>query len=348
MFESMMVQYEDRTYALYETIESKLDERAFAEINTPEDMDGKLYKDAQELLLTLKNTADVLYLYTAKVNGEGQFVYVVDGLELYEDFRKPNDAIEDEITYKMYEALGDNPVMPDSILKTEWGEIFIAYLPFHDMNGDVIGVLGVEYDASGTYAVYNELKRTVIVMLILIVLVAVILSNIVFKRISNPLYMDKHTRDIATGMKNRNAYEVDVHNMKARGTHKNACIVVADINGLKEVNDRLGHASGDNYINLVAECINSTKSKQMISYRTGGDEFVVIMENADEKEIREFIHNCSDKVKNQKKYSNMRCSLACGYSMFNESEDYSIEDTYHKADVYMYKEKRRQKEEHER
>lgn len=347
-FEVLMKSQEERVTALYAAIESKLNPDTFLHINSPEDMETELYKEAMNTLLDMKQSSGVLYLYTAKPNEEGHFVYIVDGLEPHLDFRFPGDLIEEEIEFKMETALSGVEAMPEKILHTEWGEIFIAYMPFHDEDGTVLGVVGIEFDASESYQTYLELKKSTIISGVTLILTGVLFCVWQFKRISNPLYLDKNTQDTPTGMKNRNAYEVDLNNLIARGKSKDIGVVVADINGLKQVNDRLGHSAGDKYISLVADCIKETKNDTMIGYRTGGDEFVIFVQDATEETLKKFVEICASRVKSQKYFTDMRCSLACGYCMFDPALDKTLEDTFNRADELMYVEKRRQKESEER
>lgn len=341
----MLDSLEARVYAIYGSIESLIDPQSFVEINNYEDYTSPLYIKTKDTLLLYKNASEALYLYTAKMNDEGHLVYVVDGLEVYEDFRFPGDLIEAEIEEKMMRALNNEHIIPKNILDTEWGYIFVSYLPMHDETGEVIGVIGVEFDATVPYMTYKRLQYCIPVIIILFVLLSACISLQMFRRISNPLYINKSNIDSSTGFKNRNAYNTDFNNLMVRKNCNFIGIIVADINGLKEVNDRLGHISGDDYIKLVAGAIQETKLKQMIVYRTGGDEFAIIMQNARSDEFEIFIRNCSKLVKSQTTFNNMRCSLSCGYAIFDKNLDNDLEDTYHRADNLMYEEKRRQKEE---
>lgn len=344
----LMESLESRVYAVYNTIENTLDVETFSNINKPEDMELDLYIKSKDNLLMLKNACELLYLYTAKENDDGDLVYIIDGLESHLDFRYPGDLIESEITSKMQSALNNKNVIPENILDTKWGYIFVAHMPMHDISGNVIGVIGIEFDASVPYETYQKFRNFTPIIILISVILSAIVSLVLFKNVSNPLYLGKSNIDTTTGLKNRNSYNVDFGNLMARNKSNFIGIIVADINGLKEVNDRLGHISGDDYIRLVASAIIETKLKQMIAYRTGGDEFVIIMQNARPEEFEIFIRNCSKLVKEQTEYQNMRCSLSCGYAIFDSSLDHDIEDTYHRADNLMYEEKRRQKESAER
>lgn len=96
----------------------------------------------------IRDIGDLRYLYTAKRNDEGTLVYVVGGLpEDTDDFRYPGDAIEPEIQSEWERALSGETVLPEKILDTDWGNIFIAYYPLHNESGEVVGALGIEVAA---------------------------------------------------------------------------------------------------------------------------------------------------------------------------------------------------------
>lgn len=347
-FNVLMDEYSERVYALYNSVETVLDPDSFRYINTPDDMETDLYKKTLTELLMLKNASGVMYLYTAKVNADGDFVYVVDGLESHLDFRYPNDTIEEEITQKMHLALSDSHVMPTNFLHTDWGDIFVSYLPVHDVDGSVLGVVGIEFDATSNYATYVQLKYITSIVAFFVIVLESIFAMLIFRRISNPLYLNKANIDSPTGLKNRNAYETDLHNIIVRNRSSKYGVMVIDINGLKEVNDRLGHISGDNYIRLVAQAILLNKTNHMIAYRTGGDEFVILTQHVSNENMKKFIKKCVEQITTQDLYDDMRCSIASGFSVFDSNFDIDLEDTFNRADDFMYIEKRRQKEEFER
>lgn len=82
--------------------------------------------------------------------------------------------------------------------------------------------------------------------------------------------------DRLTGLKNRHAYEDKLLGL-AQDTPPEFCVVMADINGLKETNDTLGHKAGDELIIGAAECLTAAFEGAGTIYRIGGDEFGVIL-----------------------------------------------------------------------
>ncbi len=343
-FQVMIVSLEERVYAIYDSVENSMDMDTFLEIDSEEDMDTILYQEAKEELLQLKNAAGVLYLYTAKEDEDGTFIYVIDGLEDDQDFRYPGDLIEEEIIEDMQLALSGVEVIPNEIVHTDWGDIFVAYMPVHDEDGEIIGVVGIEFDASVMYVAYSELMEFVPLIIIMLSLVAALVSVTVFKRISNPFYMDLATKDTPTGLKNRNAYEVDLNNMTVRDQMQDVGIIMIDINNLKLVNDRLGHNAGDEYIQYVAEVLKEYKDDTMVAYRIGGDEFVIIVQDATIDKLQSYIEKCTISVREQKRVTEVEYSISCGCSIFGAGYDRSLTDTCNRADEIMYAAKRKYKE----
>ena len=85
--------------------------------------------------------------------------------------------------------------------------------------------------------------------------------------------------DLLTGVNNRNAMNQKIEELEAR--HGQAGIFYVDVNGLKHVNDTMGHKAGDMLIRCMADVLKEVFGREEI-YRAGGDEFVVLAEGLDE------------------------------------------------------------------
>lgn len=83
--------------------------------------------------------------------------------------------------------------------------------------------------------------------------------------------------DALTGFKNRKAYykDIDMIERDKELSMQPVGVVFADVNGLKDVNDRFGHEAGDELIAFVAKAI-TTVFPESRRYRFGGDEFVIL------------------------------------------------------------------------
>lgn len=112
-------------------------------------------------------------------------------------------------------------------------------------------------------------------------------------------------------------------------------IIIADIDGLKKINDSLGHRIGDKYIKQSAKIISSITRDEDVVARIGGDEFAALLPDTDAKTAGDFCERLTQKFKEHKKedkYSKL--SLSCGHATKNTHET-SLEDTLNKADKDM-------------
>ena len=140
------------------------------------------------------------------------------------------------------------------------------------------------------------------------------------------------TTDALTGLKSRYAYSkaLDRYN---KNMPEDMAVFSVDINGLKEINDTLGHAAGDELITGAASCIEKVFGED--AYRTGGDEFMVLSamdkkgaEDAVLKLVRYSEEWHGDSVK--------ELHIAIGYALSSENKGTGCEDLIKIADEQMY------------
>ena len=83
--------------------------------------------------------------------------------------------------------------------------------------------------------------------------------------------------DGLTGMFNRTAYEEALDKLEDDSLPRDFVCVATDINGLKRVNDTLGHSAGDELILGAAACVQEVFADYGVTYRIGGDEFMSLI-----------------------------------------------------------------------
>ena len=128
---------------------------------------------------------------------------------------------------------------------------------------------------------YVLISANVVVFLLCLLLLGISL-HVIAKR-DRGLFNSAYTDEL-TGLYNRRAYEEGLDRIrKDVPSEKMIVVAIFDVNGLKEVNDKLGHASGDELLRGAASTIRSVYGSYGKCYRTGGDEFVVILEEPVEK-----------------------------------------------------------------
>ena len=95
--------------------------------------------------------------------------------------------------------------------------------------------------------------------------------------------------DQLTNLPNRRAY-AEIVEQFTKEIPAGCRVVIADINGLKEMNDTKGHAAGDELITGTAECLRKCFRNEEQIYRIGGDEFCVIVTDQ-ETDVEEALNN---------------------------------------------------------
>ena len=152
------------------------------------------------------------------------------------------------------------------------------------------------------------------------------------------------TRDPLTGVKNKLAYIenlVDIEKRVEEETLKNYGVVVFDVNGLKIVNDTLGHDAGDEYIKSACRLICVTFKHSPV-YRVGGDEFVAILEGDDYENRTALLKSFDDTVEENK--TEGRVVVAGGLAIYDAEIDEKYSDVFKRADTKMYERKKQLKQ----
>lgn len=142
--------------------------------------------------------------------------------------------------------------------------------------------------------------------------------------------------DYLTGLHNRRYYEENLLLMDKQENYP-LTIAMADINGLKLINDAFGHSSGDDLLVSAAKLLSNETREFDILARIGGDEFVIVMPKTTEAEAEEIINTINKKSKDIFIQS-IELSISFGYkAKIKHSED--IQDIYRSAEDLMYREK---------
>ncbi len=116
-----------------------------------------------------------------------------------------------------------------------------------------------------------------------------------------------------------------------------ATVVLFDLNDFKNVNDKEGHLVGDYVLSTIGGLIKDTYNKDGLSYRTGGDEFCVVLKRNGRfvEELNEDFLRKLDKARSEDERIS---KVALGYAHFKASED-NILDVIEIADKMMYEDK---------
>src|SRR5256714_1710570 len=88
--------------------------------------------------------------------------------------------------------------------------------------------------------------------------------------------------DPLTGLPNRRAFERELEQRLAAASPEPFCVIMLDVDALKQVNDAHGHAAGDAVLKRVASVLSANLRSVDVVTRWGGDEFVLLMPGTDQ------------------------------------------------------------------
>ena len=117
--------------------------------------------------------------------------------------------------------------------------------------------------------------------------------------------------------------------------------LIMDIDYFKEINDKYGHAAGDEVLRRMGSCLKNVFGEESILGRIGGDEFVVVMKNVPdmscaEKKAREFLKQMKEVKISEISSHQITCSIGIAYYP-NHGKGYL--DLYKHADMALYETK---------
>ncbi|MBQ8095260.1 MAG: EAL domain-containing protein [Clostridia bacterium] len=150
---------------------------------------------------------------------------------------------------------------------------------------------------------------------------------------------EKAYRDELTGVKNKTAfaeYEQDLQEQIKKGKAEPFAVVICDVNGLKKINDTYGHQAGDEYIIKASKMICDIFQHSPV-FRTGGDEFAIILKERDYVIRKELVLALHDR--SVEHISTEDVVISGGLSDYRPGEDTSFQAVFERADALMYEEK---------
>lgn len=141
--------------------------------------------------------------------------------------------------------------------------------------------------------------------------------------------------DILTGARNRRAFDSHKASLVSERSY---ALVVFDINGLKLVNDHMGHEQGDKLIMGVADVLIASFFDVGKVYRIGGDEFCAICEEKNEEQINEAIGNMEQNLvkANRSGKDQLTLSVSYGWEIHKPHDARDYKEVFNTADSRMY------------
>ena len=218
-----------------------------------------------------------------------------------------------------------NPVWHDSITSAGGKSIVLFPLEF---KGELLGYIwALNFCADVADTIKETLELTSFILA----------SELYSYRMMDKLHILSST-DMLTGVMNRNEMNNYIDALSEKEIDKSVGVMFADLNGLKSVNDDIGHEAGDALLKNAADALREVFPVHEI-FRAGGDEFVVIITDVTEAELDEKVEKLRQVTK---RYDDLVFAVGAAY----ESNVKNVRFALQSADKRMYEDKKRYYELH--
>ena len=149
--------------------------------------------------------------------------------------------------------------------------------------------------------------------------------------------------DQLTGLPNRYLFEDRVRMMFARqkrNPEQVSALLFFDLDGFKEINDDFGHEAGDEVLRVTAERVSGIMRENDTVARWGGDEFIILLENATQDAVNSYITRLRRKIEVPVLFEGMTLDVgvSIGYALHTDTEG-DLDAMLRLADKRMYEDK---------
>jgi diguanylate cyclase (GGDEF)-like protein/PAS domain S-box-containing protein len=280
--------------------------------------ESKTRESEEKYRLLLDNIEDVFY----EADIRGNFTYVNDSAYRIFGYNK------NELTGRNYRKLVDrenarkvfaayNKVFNSGIPERGFcwvitrpdgqkRDIEVSVSPIRDQNGNICGFRGTARDITERKQVEDRLR-----------------------------YLSLH--DTLTGLYNRTYFEEEMRRLE-KGRRFPVSLICGDLDGLKLINDTLGHKKGDQLLKAAARAIKEALRASDVVARMGGDEFVVVLPETDAAGAENACRRILESIdRHNRQNPELPLHISLGWSTAKTKSE--IGNLFKRADNYMYREK---------
>lgn len=344
---------------------SREDYQYLKSITFEELLESEINKRFEKIARKVMDISDYKYIYliSSLEDGErkygGDVIYLLDAVESLEtriDDAKDKNYYDDDIRYdkadELLKEVEKTKTSSYNIEKDKWGEYVHAYVPFYTVEGDYIGLIGIDMDIYEFTKIKDNYSSLILVFIMInltIGLIAFFLYGYMMK-VHNELKKEKQLSgmDELTHVFNRRKFnEVFIELWEdAKKKQNSIALMIIDLDYFKEFNDNDGHSAGDIMLRNIGGILEKESSKAGgYAFRYGGDEFVVLLPNQNIEEGEEIANNILKAINDAKlehPYSPIGDfqTVSIGVTSIIPKDEVNIKEFFNHADTALYLSKR--------
>lgn len=278
-------------------------------------------------------------IYTGEKSEENFWGFVMVKLNLSQFLTDVNlkNLADDGYEYKLF---GSNivTVIPQTIVEYSEKELLSpVQCMINTVGGDTWSLAISPFDS---WMNIYEIVGALLIAIVISVLAALAMGAYMSMRSYAKELEILSYRDALTNLNNPRSYQEHMDMLSKKKLPYG--LIFMDLNDFKQVNDTYGHEAGDALLNIVAKRLQNSIREKDKAFRIGGDEFVVVIHGAHDKDFYEGVisrmrQNVAKDV--VLKEVTLKVSISAGYARCPE-DGTKFEDVVKKADSDMYNNKR--------
>lgn len=328
-------------------------------------LESEINKDFEEMARAVMDVSNYKYIYiVSRLEGSekkynNDVIYLLDAVDSVKTRREDaedKNYYDDEIRYgiadELFKEVEKTKIPSYKVDKYKGAERVYAYVPFYTVEGNFIGLLGVDtdvYELGRIRERYIPLITVYIVINLMIGLIAFALYRYM-RKVHNDLKKERHLSGIdeLTHVFNRRKFNelfIELWN-QAKEEKQNISIMLIDLDYFKEFNDNYGHSAGDVMLKNIGEILEKESSKYGgYVFRYGGDEFVILFPDINiiqGEEVGNTILKAINDAKLEHPYSPIGKvqTVSIGVTSTIPKDEINIKEFFNYADTALYLSKR--------
>jgi len=257
-------------------------------------------------------------------------------VDKWEDFR---NNFENEKSGSLIFKVGDSEEALCFVPIPGTGWQMVVLIQESIINEQIRGISEQNLSFSIRQIVFTVVAMLIFAAILLLMLRRISAVQLEAEKENSRNFMSMANTDSLTGLRNKHAfsaYEASLDQSIRSKSIENIAVAVCDINGLKYVNDTLGHAAGDKLIKDAGVMLCEYFRHGAV-FRIGGDEFVIVLQGKGFETKDEVISEFNRKVESNISTGEVVVSL--GYSTLTEGDE-QLNDIFKRADQMMYERKK--------